>query len=193
MDHPTPQQLFLARLNEFTIAIKLLLDAPQILPGNVTFSSLPALVMLYSAIDVLGSLLRPESDPDTNGEYFKKWVDDYMIGPSQVAFTSDDLWGARCGMLHTHTASSKLARLGKVRQLHYLRTHGASLPPGMQTAMNASSAHGKLFVDVDSLCNAFEEGTRRFLAAVQSDATLEKRVLHHSSHLFGVWRNGESK
>jgi hypothetical protein len=193
MEHPTPQQLFLARLSEFTISIKLLLDPPQNLPGNVTLSSLPALVMLYSAIDILGSLLRPESEADTRGEYFKKWVDDYMIGHSQVAFTSDDLWGARCGMLHTHTASSKLARAGKARRLHYLRTHGASLPPAMKAAMNGLSAQGKVFVDVDSLCSAFEEGTRRFLVAIQSDATLEKRVRHHSSHLFGVWRNFENK
>lgn len=193
MEHPTPQQLLLACLNEFTISIKLLLNAPRILPENIRLSSLPALVMLYAAIDILGSMLRPESEPDTKAEYFKKWVDDYMIGHSQVAFTSDDLWGARCGLLHTHTASSKLARAGKVRQLHYFRACGASVPPAMQGAMIAMGAQGKLFVDVDALCDVFEEGTRRFLAAIQRDATLEKRVRHHSSHLFGVWRNFESK
>jgi hypothetical protein len=179
MEHPTPQQVLSARVNEFTISIKLLLDAAH---------TLPALVILYTALDILGSLLRPESEPDTKGEYFKKWVEDYMIGHSQIAFTSEELWGARCGLLHTHTASSKLSRQGKVRQLHYFRARGASLPPATQHGMNAALAQGKLFVDVDALYAAFEDATRRFLTAIQRDATLEKRVLHHSSHLFRGWR-----
>jgi len=82
-------------------------------------------------------------------------------------------------LLHTHTASSKLSRRGKARQIHYFRAHGASLPPATQHAINAALAQGKLFVDVDGLYAAFEDGTRRFLAAIQRDATLEKRVLHH--------------
>jgi hypothetical protein len=179
MEHPTPNQVLSARVNEFTIAIKLLLDAAH---------TLPALMMLYAAVDILGSLLRPESEPDTKGEYFKKWVHDYMIAHSQVAFTSEELWSARCGLLHTHTASSKLSRQGKARQLHYFRAHGASLPPAMQHAMRDALSQGKLFVEVDALCTVFRDGTQRFLAAVQSDAALEKRVLHHSTHLFGGWR-----
>jgi len=179
MEHPTPKQVLSARMNEFTISVKLLLDAAH---------TLPALVMLYAAIDILGSLLRPESESDTKGEYFKKWVDDYMIGHLQVAFTSEDLWAARCGLLHTHTASSTLSRQGKARQLHYFRAQGASLPLAMQHAMKEASAQGKLFADVDAFYTAFADGTQRFLAAVQSNATLEKRVLHHSTYLFGGWR-----
>jgi hypothetical protein len=179
MEHSTPQQVFSARVNEFKISVKLLLDAAH---------TLPALVMLYAAIDILGSLLRPQSEPDTKGEYFRKWVDDYMIRHSQVAFTSEELWGARCGLLHTHTAASKLSRHGMARQLHYFRAHGASLPSATQHAMNTALAQGKLFVDVDALYGAFEEGTRQFLTAIQRDAALEKRVMHHSSHLFGSWR-----
>jgi hypothetical protein len=179
MEHPTPKQILSARVNEFTIAIKLLLDSAH---------TLPALVMLYAAIDILGSLLRRESESDTKGEYFKKWVDDYMIARSQVVFTSEDLWAARCGLLHTHTASSKLSRQGKARQLHYYRAQGASIPPAMQHALREASALGKLFVDVDGLCTIFAEGTQRFLTAVQSDTALEKRALHHSAQLFGGWR-----
>jgi hypothetical protein len=178
MEDPTRKQVLSARVNEFTTAVKLLLDSAH---------TLPALMMLYAAIDILGSLLRPESEPDTKGEYFKKWVNDYMIAPSHVAFTSEEVWSARCGLLHTHTASSKLSRQGKARQLHYFRAHGASLPPELRHAMKEALAQGKLFVDVDALYTVFTDGTQRFLAAVQSDAALENRVLHHSTRLFGRW------
>jgi hypothetical protein len=180
MEHPTPKQVLLARVNEFELSIKLLLDAKH---------TLPALVVLYVAIDFLGSLLRPESEPDTKGEYFKKWVNDYMVRCSQAAFTSEELWSSRCGLLHTHTAASKLSRKGNARQLHYFRACGASLPPATRHAINAALAQGKVFVDVDALYNAFEQGARNFLTAIERDATLEKKVLHHSSHVFGSWRH----
>jgi len=57
MKQQTPQEMLLARANEFTISVKLLLDKQN---------SLPALVLLYTAMDILGSLLRPESEPNTN-------------------------------------------------------------------------------------------------------------------------------
>ena len=179
MERPTPQQVLSARVNEFTISMKLLLDAGY---------TLPALIMLYTTIDILGALLRPESEPDTKGEYFKNWVEGYMIGNSQVAFTSEELWSARCGLLHTHTASSRLSRQGKARQLHYYRTSGGSLPPVAKHVLQSALAQGRLFVDVDALYGDFDEGTRRFLAAIQCDSILEKRVLHHSANLFGNWK-----
>lgn len=172
MPHPDPEPYLFERVNDFTISTKLLLEA-----GHV----LPALVVLYATIDILGSLLRPESETGTKGQYFKKWADDYMIGPSQFAFTSEDLWAARCGLLHTHTASSDLSRHGKAQQLHYFRSHPPQLP--LPTTMR--QLQGKLFVDVDTLYAAFEKGTHRFLAAIQRDETLKKRVLHHSSNFFG--------
>jgi hypothetical protein len=174
MEHPTPQMILSARVNDFTNCSRLLLD---------TGHTLPTLIILYSAIDIFGSLLRPETEPNTAGIYFKKWVDNYMLGHSQVQFTAEDLWGARCGLLHTHTASSELSRQGKARQLHYFR---GSPPLGIEQAMKSLEPKGKIFVDVDVLNATFEQGTRRFLAEIQRDSQLEKRVLHHSSHLFGV-------
>ena len=112
MEHPTPQRILASLVNEFATCIPMLLDTGH--------NSL-ALVLLYSGIDAFASLARPESELDTNGDYFKKWAEDYMIGPSQLSIGSEDLWGARCGLLHTHAASSKVSPQGKARQLHYYR------------------------------------------------------------------------
>jgi hypothetical protein len=35
--------------------------------------------------------------------------------------TSDDLWGARCGLLHTFTPASDKSRAGIARELKYVR------------------------------------------------------------------------
>ena len=60
-----------------------------------TKHTLPALILLYSGIDAFASLIRPENEPDTNGAYFKKWAEDYMVGPSRLEAGSEDLWGVR--------------------------------------------------------------------------------------------------
>jgi hypothetical protein len=177
MERPTPQQVLSARVNEFTLSTLLLLDEGH---------TLAALIVLYTAVDIFGSLLRPETEPDTSGRYFKKWVDDYILSHSQATFTSQDLWGARCGLLHTHTAASKLSREGAARQLHYY--HGLP-PPGLMETLRAQEHQGKLFIDVATLNRAFSDGAHRFLEDTDRNPVLAKRVLHHSSHLFGIWTN----
>lgn len=181
MKQPTPKQAIIARFNDFTISIKILLDAGH---------TVPALILLYSATDFFVSLLRPESQPDTNGSHFKKWAEDYMIEHSLPTITSEDLWGARCGLLHTHSPSSKVSRQGKAREIAYYRAQ--ALSPNMQNASDSGlkqvKAKGKIPLNVDALYEAFENGLHRFLADVQRDPELEKRASYHSSRLFGVWK-----
>ena len=180
MEHTTPQQAIVAFFNDFTISIRILLDA-----GHTR----PALVLLYSGIDVSASLVRLETEPDTNRGHFKKWAEDYMIGPSQLTVGSEDLYGARCGLLHTHSPSSRDSRQAKARELFYYRARRA-LPPDMQRVLESKlkwvRARGQLPVDVEVLYAAFEDGVRRFLADIHRDPKLEKRAVHHASKLFGV-------
>jgi hypothetical protein len=179
MEHPTPAQAILARFNDFTISIKMLLDARH---------TLPALILLYSATDFFASLLRAETQPDTNRDHFKKWTEDYIIRPSLPAITSEDVWGARCGLLHAHSPSSRGSRQGKARELAYYLAHAPT--PDMQRTLDSrlklEQAKGKVTLDVDALYAAFENGVRRFLADIQRDPALERRAAHHSSRLFGV-------
>jgi hypothetical protein len=182
MEIPIPQRVFSARINEFTQAIKMLFDAGHTQSG---------LIVLYTAIDIFASLRRLETETDTNGHYFKKWVGDYMIAGSQRPFTSEDLWGARCGLLHTHTASSKVSRQGKARQLHYYRAD-SSISPDQQRAFDSmANTHGKQFVNVNLLYADFIEGLCRFSAEIQCNPELAKRVFHHCATLFGGWSSDE--
>jgi hypothetical protein len=184
MEHPAPQQALAAPINEFSIAIRLLLD---------TDHTKPALIIMYAAIDTFGAWLRPEAEIDTVGKaggYFRKWAGDYLLGDPKLTCTPDDLWGARCGLLHTHTPSSKDSRDGKAREIAY---HHARAPtPEMQRELESKRQSllklGKVPVDVEVLYSAFEQGSQRFLADILRDPQLQKRAFHHSPALFGVWR-----
>ncbi|MEQ1511480.1 MAG: hypothetical protein ABL934_02245 [Lysobacteraceae bacterium] len=75
------------------------------------------LVVAYSAIDSLGLLDAPPAQINASGPAFKAWVDKYLIKQKGVTFTSNDLWAARCVVLHTSTSESDLSRAASAKQL----------------------------------------------------------------------------
>lgn len=77
------------------------------------------LVVAYSAIDSLALLDAPSNQIDATSESFRAWVDKYLTKQKGVTFTSNDLWAARCAVLHTSTSESKLSQTGRAKQLQY--------------------------------------------------------------------------
>ena len=59
----------------------------------------PALTLIYSSIDVLGSF--QNQDGWASRDSFRNWVTSYLFNAKTFPFNQDDLWGARCGIVHT--------------------------------------------------------------------------------------------
>jgi len=59
----------------------------------------PALMVIYSSIDVLGSL--QNLDGYASRDSFRNWVTNYLFKVKMFPFNEYDLYGARCGILHT--------------------------------------------------------------------------------------------
>ena len=86
------------------------------------------LVLIYSGIDTMAWLNLPESlDPesgevvtrDVTGSDFIKWVDDFLLPSPGLQCNAIDLYGARCGLVHTHCAESSLSRKRSAREILY--------------------------------------------------------------------------
>jgi hypothetical protein len=75
-----------------------------------------ALVLIYSGIDTLGLLAAPSSVTDATRSTFIPWCEAYIVPRVQSVegdpVTAMDLYGARCGVLHTSTPASALGRKG---------------------------------------------------------------------------------
>ena len=99
-----------------------------------------ALVLVYSAIDNLAFLTMDEKRGDVTGADFRRVAKQY-IG-SSVGATADELWAARCGILHCHTADSKLSRERHILKLVY--QYGSVQP-------KRSKREGWLMVNLDKL------------------------------------------
>jgi hypothetical protein len=84
-----------------------------------------------------------------------------VLGPCGV--TGNDLYGARCGVLHASSAVSKRGHEGSAREIYY-RFQG-------RTGVNlmANTPLQPLLVDVEGLVKAVEQGGQRFITDLVQD------------------------
>jgi len=119
------------------------------------------LTLLFGAIDQLAWVA---SDKETVGnEGFKAWVQQYMIDKNPDLLSganAADLWGARCGVLHTGASESNDFRNGKARRIFY--------------SSNVGQVHAKapdiLVLSLEGLGIAFAAGITWFLMDLEADA-----------------------
>lgn len=78
---------------------------------------LPALMLTYSAIDIVGGLERKKGEGTKAS--FIRFVDGYLLKAIPLGCTALELFGARCGILHAAAAESDLYKKGKVRLVVY--------------------------------------------------------------------------
>jgi hypothetical protein len=120
-----------------------------------------ALTIIYSGIDSFGWLAAPPGVLDASSNTFKQWCEKYILtrfeSVDSTPITPDDLWAARCGILHTSTPLSQKEREGKARQIFYQFKGKTGLN------MNLNTPQMPVRVDVAGLGFAFRDGGINFL------------------------------
>ena len=124
--------------------------------GTCVEAELPeaALVLLYSGIDTFGLLAAPSGTDKATRCTFVDWCDNYIASRLQSVdgerVSGLDLYGARCGVLHTSTPVSDLGRKGETHEIWY-QFRGKS---GFNLMANMKLQ--PLIVDVETLALAFK-------------------------------------
>ena len=134
------------------------------------------LVLLHSAIDIVSAVSRPVTSADTTGDVFKNWVNTYMLPDSQLTCSAEDIWGARCGLLHTLSLASRGSRTNQAKQLSFLNKESGVAR--LQEICNRRG-HDIVVVAIPTYTRAFFKGIERFNEQVMNDEELRSRVFHH--------------
>lgn len=136
-----------------------------------------AVTLIFAMIDALAALTRPQNDLGTTGAIFKDWVRKYSGLESGLKCSAEDLWGARCGVLHLHSPISRLTSQGRAKQIYYQWRQG---PPA-----NASLElpEGSIVVNVDDVHDLALKAVETFYKAVEADTALNDLVEHHLRQL----------
>lgn len=75
--------------------------------------------MIYSAIDALAALTRESRDTSATRNEFQEWVRTYLLPQMNCGLTALDIYGARCGVVHTYAPTSDLSRTGQAKVIVY--------------------------------------------------------------------------
>jgi hypothetical protein len=133
----------------------------------------PALILLYSGIDIAGGL---DSNKASVHECFTDWVDKYLLPGSSLKCNAHDLYGARCGLVHSYSSVSNLSKAGKVTTIAYawkpdsaaqldnLVAAGAEL-----SRLGGSKPEYFIAVQGDDLIDSFRTGVMSFLQELALD------------------------
>jgi hypothetical protein len=130
---------------------------------------LPCLILLYSAIDIVSSL----ESGGASGSTFRAWADKYLLRGGSLPCTASDLYGARCGILHTLSPESNMSRKGTARQVVY--AWGDAKTDELERA-SKELGRNNCVVHVRELINEFRVGLASYLQEVMQDNNRKQKI-----------------
>lgn len=139
---------------------------------------LPALMLIYTGIDIVASLERRKGEATKDS--FTRWVDEYLLKVISLPCTSLELYAARCGILHTLTSESNLSRKGKAREILY--SWGIAKELALQET-GRRLGYDYPVIHVSQLNKAFRKAVELFLKEASQDRERVKRI----SEGAGLW------
>jgi hypothetical protein len=114
---------------------------------------------------------------------FIEWVDTYLLPNSELKCTAIDLYAARCGVVHSYSASSDLSESGRARTINY--AYGNKTQEELQIRLDkSSSARTTVAVHVDKLFQALRAGVERFKNALEKDPSKASVVARRAEETF---------
>jgi hypothetical protein len=141
------------------------------------------LVVLYSTIDA-AAWLAADHDRDVTRSDFVKWAETYMLPESGLDCSALDLYGARCGMLHSFSAYSSLQRKGDARPLSY--AIGSGSLHALQSFIAESDEKEIVAVQLETLASAVVRGWERFLGSLDENPRAIQRLVVRGGMLFSL-------
>jgi hypothetical protein len=138
-----------------------------------------AVTLIYTSIDALAALTRPLNSKRVRPSDFKKWVDDFLLAHVGSTITAADMYGARCGIVHTYSPVSDSSRNGDAKEIVY-RWRDGHRPDDPILAERAKNA---LVLEIEVLFEALQRAVESFQARIGTDAELKAKIETHVSGL----------
>lgn len=132
---------------------------------------MPCLMLLYSFIDIL-AWLRYESEQRKVGARYKKYLKSYLLPQSKLGCTAEDIYSARCGLLHQYSAESDKVRTGAAKKIHY-----SAYEPKKTTKPTDKKT---IIIHVEDLIQAFEKSIENLLNELKANPCLRIEVTQRS-------------
>jgi len=140
---------------------------------------LSALKLIYTAIDNMAYLWSDTTQVTPAG--FKQWADSYLLPNSDLSCTSDELYFARCGLLHQNTAGNRPLPQG-TRYIFY--SWGTAEPDHGSEHIDVLRRDQCTFVGIESLRDAFDKAMLAFLEELCKEPSSKGKLVQRSQKYF---------
>jgi hypothetical protein len=163
-----------------TVQLEQLKDSIKLLLENGLV--IPTLIMQYSAIEIVGWLDNDNPKAKTS-EIFINWAKKYLVTDNRVPCSAEDLYGARCGLVHTMTPKSNMSKKKQARQIGY--AYGQAKSVKLRNLHDAQGKSGEATaINIEALYSAWMDGKARWQREVMADTPRALRVLQRSEEFF---------
>ncbi len=122
-----------------------------------------ALQLMYAAIDCLAGLGMPSSETRSSRRHFRAWCEKYLKFNVAEEVTGLEWYAARCGLLHSYSATSDLSAAGDVRLIGYYSGEGPDV------IFNPQESTELIMVRLEGLFDAFFKGLDSFVIDLYTD------------------------
>jgi len=144
---------------------------------------LSALALLYMGIDTMAWLDRAPDHLDVRRDDFVAWVDTFLLPGSGLHCSAIDLYGARCGILHSLSAESRLYRDGKAKRLYY--AWGDAVSSDLDDRLHRSApAATDLVIHINDLIAGFASALHAFAEHLDANPDKASTVYQRAGKFF---------
>ncbi len=166
--------IFESAIREMFLAIDECMSADRVVAS---------LILIYSTIDSLAWLGISDTTSDTTETAFCDWLDTYLL-PFAFGIRCDaiDLYGARCGLLHTRSSISKKSRRGDAKQIMY--AWAGQSREDLQKFLDIHPVEKAIAVRANDLFLELKAGFERFFSALRDSPAQAKMVRAKSERTF---------
>ncbi len=145
---------------------------------------LSAAKLIYSGIDNLAWLVRAHDRPNVEKADFADFVGEYLLPSSGLPCDSEELYSARCGLLHCNTAESNISRAGNARYFSYAT--GSSPEDEGYEHISSESRSKHVVVHIEKLYVAYSMSIDRLNQRITRDTDFADSIYRRSAKLYAL-------
>jgi hypothetical protein len=157
------------------------------LPKSNNDSVIATLILIYATIDIVSKLaFLNNSNMNAVNKRYKGWVKKYLLPNLDAECTANDIYSARCAVIHSHTTESDLVQRKEAKEILY--SWGGASIANLKAVGDEIKDYKERFryLHVDSLIEALETGLNQFKDVASTHS--QNQIDAYNKHLYKFYK-----
>jgi len=168
--------------DRFENSVRDMIDAIKLCLENGHY--IPGVILIYCGVDMIAWLSQPKGQNDVYRKDFEAWVEKYLLPGSEITCSASDLYGARCGTVHSYTSESRASRERRSKEIFYEFYVGEQ--PSGSKKFRRDKEDQCIVINIPKLYEALIISIQRFNKHLEDDPQMADMVYKRADKFFGI-------